>query len=82
MMEMPNTPDDEQKAFDSDLAAWERKALKRLKDKGALADALEFKSDAIGAALLHSIRGALEAATNALEVKAIFQNAREWSNYP
>lgn len=82
MMEMPNTPDDEQKAFDSDLAAWERKALKRLKEKGALADALEFKSDAIGAALLHSIRGALEAATNALEVKAIFQNAREWSNYP
>ena len=73
---------DESKSFLLDLAAWERKALKRLKEKGALADALEFKSDAIGAALLHSIRGALEAATNALEVKAIFQNAREWSNYP
>ena len=73
-----------------DLAAWERKALKRLREHGTLADALEFKSDAIGAALLHSIRGALEAlvpsadegATNALEVKAIFQNAREWSSYP
>lgn len=78
----PNEPSDEQKAFASDIAAWERKALKRVREHGALADALEFKSDALAPALLHSIRGALEAATTALEVKAIFQNARAWHSYP
>lgn len=77
-----NESTDEQKAFAFDLAAWERKALKRLREHGTLADALEFKSDAIGAARLHSIRGALEVATNALEVKAIFQSAQEWQWYP
>ncbi len=90
MLMPPGTMNEEQKAFASDLAAWERKALKRLREHGTLADALEFKSDAIGAALAHSIRGALEALgpsadegpTNAVEVKAIFQNAREWSSYP
>lgn len=82
MLMPPGAMNEEQKAFASDLAAWERKALKRLREHGALADALEFRSDAIGAALLNSIRGALEAATNALEVKAIFQNAREWQGYP
>ncbi len=70
------------KAFASDLAAWERKALKRLREKGACADALEFKSDAIAATLRSAIRGALETVTNAAEVKAIFANAREWSAYP
>lgn len=73
---------EEQKMFVSDLAAWERKALKRLREKGRIDDALEFTSETLAPALLQSIRGALEAATNALEVKAIFANAREWQSYP
>jgi HK97 family phage portal protein len=73
---------EEQKMFVSDLAAWERKALKRLREKGRIDDALEFTSETLAPALLQSIRGALEAATNAVEVKAIFQNAREWQFYP
>ncbi len=80
---IPNAEtESETKAFLFDLSKWEAKALKRLKEKGALADALEFKSDVILPTLLHSIRGALDAATNALEVKAIFANAREWRTYP
>lgn len=81
-MPMPGEVIEEQKAFVADLAAWERKALKRLKEKGGVADALEFKSDALAPALLHSIRGALEAVANAGEVKAIFENARQWQGYP
>ena len=68
--------------FLSDLGAWERKALKRLREHKHIGDGVMFASPAIAPTLAASVRGALEAASDANAVKAIFRNAREWAAYP
>jgi HK97 family phage portal protein len=64
----------------AELDRWERKALKRLKQKGKAA--CEFESDDIPATLAASILGALETLTEAGAVKAVFEDARTWGAYP
>ena len=64
----------------SDLAKWERKALKRLKSGHAAA--CEFDSLAIPPARAGAISGALKAAADEDAVRRVFAHARVWRAYP
>jgi len=71
------TPPDE--PMKSELKAWERFAVKRVKDGKALR---EFESDDIPDALKGAIEGALVAAKTADDVRGIFRDALTWKAYP
>jgi hypothetical protein len=60
-----------------DLDRWERKALRRF-EEGKPHRALEFESAAIPETLAEAIRGALETAQTAADVRAAFM----WADYP
>ena len=75
-------PRGEDDALKAELGKWERKCLRRLDEHGKLADALDFESEAIVPTLRAAIAGALEAAGDALAVKAVFADALEWRGYP
>jgi len=60
-----------------DLDRWERKALRRF-EEGKPHRALEFESVAIPDTLAEAIRGALETAQTAADVRAAFM----WADYP
>jgi len=64
----------------SDLAKWERKAIKRLKSGHAAA--CEFDSLAIPPARAGAISGALKAAADEDAVRRVFAHARVWRAYP
>lgn len=69
----PGTEAEEVKRLD--LARWERKALKALKDKGRAST--PFSPDALGEAEAERIRAALEAAQTPEEVRAAFATKAE-----
>ncbi len=73
-----NPVDDE---FADELKRWKAMAQKRLKE-GKPDKAREFKSEVIPVTLMASIRGALEALTDAAQLGGIFDNAMEWKAYP
>jgi HK97 family phage portal protein len=68
------------KALGADLAKWEKRALKRIRQGGDLS--FHSDTDAIPPSLAASILGALEAASNGDDVRGIFTNARTWGSYP
>ncbi len=71
-----STAPDKKAAKRVDLELWERKVLNRLK-AGKLA-ACEFESDDIPEVLLRRVRGLLDYCTSDAEVKAVFNQARDF----
>lgn len=61
------------------LRAWERFAVKRVKDGKALR---EFETDDVPAALKGALSGALSRAKTAQDVRRVFGNALTWQGYP
>ena len=86
---VPQLPAPKPAAEDAELAddfsdavrAWERKALRRIKD-GKPERALEFTSTEINPVLHAAIVGGLEAAGDVETVKAVFAGALAWRDYP
>ena len=67
--------------FSDAVRAWERKALRRIKD-GKREKALEFTSNEINPVLHAAIVGGLEAAGDVEAVKGVFAGALAWRDYP
>lgn len=75
------TPPNESKssALYNELEKWRKMAEKRVKEGRELRD---FESDIISPVLHASISGSLETVKTIEDVKAIFEQAREWESYP
>jgi HK97 family phage portal protein len=69
-----------QDLMEFELEKWQRKAAKRLKEKGSAA--CEFESDHIQTSIHGAIDGGLSAAKTVDDVRRIFANAQEWRGYP
>jgi hypothetical protein len=70
---------EQQSSTKADLLAWERFALKRVKAGRPLR---EFESEHIPASMRGAIAGALETAQTIDDVRSVFRQAQNWSQYP
>ncbi len=64
-----------------ELEKWQTVATKRLREN-KLAKALTFESALIRPSLMASIKGSLEGAKTAGDIKRIFADVTEWVAYP
>ena len=77
--ELDDMPEPEANERDNELRAWQRFVVKRLKDGKALRP---FHAEHIPPTLAAAIEGGLAVAESAADVKAVFQDALAWENYP
>ena len=73
---MPGMPDS---TAADELAKWNRKAIKRLKD--GKSPAIAFKSEILPAPMVDSILGSLEACKTSDQVNKVFTKVRTWQGY-
>lgn len=79
--QLPAGQNAEQKAITDELTAWERKAIRRLRE-GKPDKAAEFESDVLPVYTRAWVAGQLEEAATVDAVKAAFAGVSEWAEYP